>query len=297
MSWMATIASDAISSRQASISSFSVNGSPTWTVGRFSSVSSEKSARPWSRRGCRRGRSSSRHRRPDCRCRRRPNRRSCPGLGDADGHRVDQDVAVIGAVEIDLAADGRHADAIAVAADAGDDAGDQVAHLGMVGPAEAQRVQIGDRPRAHREHVAQDAADAGRRALIGLDVGRVVVALHLEDRGLAVADVDHAGILARAADHPRRRRRQLLQMDARALVGAMLRPHHREDAELGQVRLAPHGVEDALIFLGREAVLGDDLGVMRFDMRRLYSIEYRLSKAAHGSSDDHPLFSHPGGPE
>ena len=51
MSWMATIASDAISSRQASISNFSVNGSPTWTVGRFSSLSSEKSAlamvAPW----------------------------------------------------------------------------------------------------------------------------------------------------------------------------------------------------------------------------------------------------------
>ena len=51
MSWIATIASVAISSRHASISSFSVNGSPTCTVGRFSSVSSEKSAEamvaPW----------------------------------------------------------------------------------------------------------------------------------------------------------------------------------------------------------------------------------------------------------
>ena len=51
MSWIATIASDAISSRHASISNFSVNGSPTWTVGRFSSESSEKSAdamvAPW----------------------------------------------------------------------------------------------------------------------------------------------------------------------------------------------------------------------------------------------------------
>ena len=138
-------------------------------------------------------------------------------VGDADGHRVDQDVAVIGRVEIDLAADRRHADAIAVAADAGDHAGDQVAHLGMVGPAEAQRVEVGDRPRAHREHVAQDAADPGRRALVGLDVARVVVALHLEDRRVAVADVDHAGILARAADHPRRLGRQLLQMQARAI--------------------------------------------------------------------------------
>ena len=44
MSWMATMASVAISSRQASISSFSVNGSPTCTVGRFSSLFSSKSA-------------------------------------------------------------------------------------------------------------------------------------------------------------------------------------------------------------------------------------------------------------
>src|SRR3546814_5461271 len=44
MSWMATMASVAISSRQASMSSFSVKGSPTCTVGRFSSESSANSA-------------------------------------------------------------------------------------------------------------------------------------------------------------------------------------------------------------------------------------------------------------
>ena len=79
----------------------------------------------------------------------------------------------------------------------------QVPGLGVIRAAEAQRVQIGDRPRAHGEDVAQDAADPGRRALIGLDEGRVVVALHLEDRRLAVADVDDAGVLARPADHAR----------------------------------------------------------------------------------------------
>ncbi len=51
MSWIATIASVAISSRQASSSSFSVNGSPTCTVGRFASVSSVNSVdamvAPW----------------------------------------------------------------------------------------------------------------------------------------------------------------------------------------------------------------------------------------------------------
>ena len=51
------------------------------------------------------------------------------GLRDADGHRVDEDVAVVSGVEIDLAADRGDADAIAVAADAVDHARDQVAHL------------------------------------------------------------------------------------------------------------------------------------------------------------------------
>ena len=94
------------------------------------------------------------------------------------------------------------------------------------------------RPRAHREDVAQDAADAGRRPLIGLDEGGVVVALHLEHGDQAVADVDHAGVLARPLHHPGRLGRELAQVDLRGLVGAVLAPHHREDAELDQVRLA-----------------------------------------------------------
>ena len=51
MSWMAMTAPEAISSRQASKRSFSANGSPTCTVGRFSSDLSSNSAdamvAPW----------------------------------------------------------------------------------------------------------------------------------------------------------------------------------------------------------------------------------------------------------
>ena len=51
MSWMPTMQSVAISSRQASRRSFSVKGSPTWTVGRLSSLSasklSEAMVAPW----------------------------------------------------------------------------------------------------------------------------------------------------------------------------------------------------------------------------------------------------------
>src|SRR3546814_8869721 len=50
-------------------------------------------------------------------------------LRDAHGHGVDQDVAVIGGVEIHLAAHGRHAHAIAVAADAAHHAADEMLHL------------------------------------------------------------------------------------------------------------------------------------------------------------------------
>ena len=67
----------------------------------------------------------------------------------------------------------------------------------MIRRAEAQRVHRRNRPRAHREDVAQDATDTGRGSLIGFDVRRVVVAFHLEDDAVAVADVDHAGIFAR----------------------------------------------------------------------------------------------------
>ena len=175
-------------------------------------------------------------------------------------HGIDENVVVVARVEIGLAADRRHAHAIAVVADARHDAGHEMARLGVIGRAESERVHVGDRARAHGEHVAHDAADAGRRALIGLDVRRVVVALHLEDRRLSVADIDHAGILARTLDHLRAFGRQLLQPHSRGFVGAVLGPHHREDAELGQLRLAAERGQQQLVFIRTEPVLGHQLG-------------------------------------
>ena len=132
------------------------------------------------------------------------------GIGEADRHRIDQDVAVIAGVETHLPADGRHAERIAVAADAGHHARDEMPRLRMLRRTETQCIEAGDRPRAHGKNIAQDAADAGGRALIGLDVARMVVALHLEHHRLAVADIDHAGVLARPLDHPWRLGRQPL---------------------------------------------------------------------------------------
>src|SRR5439155_22790476 len=93
------------------------------------------------------------------------------------------------------------------------------------------------------------------RTLIGLDERGVVVALHLEDRGLAVTDVDHARVLTGPADDPRPRGGEPPEPLPRRLVGAMLAPHHREDAELREVRRAPHDGDRALELRGREPML------------------------------------------
>ena len=157
---------------------------------------------------------------------------------DAEAEHVDERVAGVARLEHDLAADGRDADAVPVAGDAGDDAFEHAPRAWRVERSETQRVQQRDRPRAHREDVADDPADAGRGALVWLDERRVVVRFDLEDRGEPAADVHGAGVLAGALQHLRPFGRQRLQMHARALVAAVLGPHHREDAELGQVRLA-----------------------------------------------------------
>ncbi len=180
------------------------------------------------------------------------------GARQPGAHRIDQDVVVVALVEVGLAADGRHADAIAVAADAGDDAVDEVARLGVIGRAKAQGVEVGDGAGAHGEHVAHDAADAGRRALVGLDVARVVVALHLEHDAVTVAEVDDSGVLAGALDDLAAAGRQRAQPDARGFVRAVLAPHDREDAELGEARLTAEDFQKPLEFALRQPVLGDD---------------------------------------
>ena len=104
--------------------------------------------------------------------------------------------------------------------------------------AEAQRVEDGDRARAHGEDVAQDAAHAGRGTLVRLDGARVVVDLDLERDGQPIADRDDARLLARTGDHALARRRQRPQQRLGALVRAMLAPHDAEHRELEVVRIA-----------------------------------------------------------
>ncbi len=129
----------------------------------------------------------------------------------------------------------------------------------FVGRAEAQRIHHRDGTRAHGEDVAQDAAHAGGRALKRFDVARVIVRLDLERDHPAAADTDDAGVFARSLHDVLALRGELLQMDARALVGAVLAPHHAEDAEFGVGRFAAEQGDDFLVLRGRELMLLDQL--------------------------------------
>ena len=172
---------------------------------------------------------------------RRARARHALGGQEADAHRVDEAVVGVLGVEDGLAAHGGDADGVSVGADAGDGAVEVV-----VRRAEAQQVEQRDRPRPHGRDVAQDPADARRRPLERLDGGGVVVALDLERHGLALAEVEDAGVLARPLQHALARRGQALQQQRRVLVAAVLAPEQREDRQLEMVRVSLEQLADAL---------------------------------------------------
>ena len=174
--------------------------------------------------------------------------RDAVGREEPDAHRVDERVRRVGVVEDRVAADRGDADAVAVVADAADRAAELEAGL-----AEAQAVEEGDRAGAHRDDVAEDSADARRRALEGLDRGRMVVALDLEGDRLALAEVDDARVLARPLQDSRALRGEALEQERRVLVAAVLRPEEREDGQLEVVRPASEQCLDTVELPVREA--------------------------------------------
>ena len=246
-SWTPTTRPFAISSSVASISSFSANGSPTWTrrpLGRV--LVPERRAREHRRAAdpVAPGRRAVQDDEVPDPVGGRP--REHPVLEQPDRHHVDERVALVRGVEHELAAHRRHADAVAVAADAAHDPVDEVPRPRVGRVAEPQGVEDRDRPRAHREHVAQDPADAGRRALVRLDGGRVVVGFDLERDREPVADRDHAGLLPHPGDDVAAGGRERREQRPRALVRAVLAPHDAEHRELEVVGVAAELLADRL---------------------------------------------------
>ena len=76
-----------------------------------------------------------------------------------------------------------------------------------------------------------------------------------------------AGVFARPLQHLRSLRGQRFQVHARALVAAVLGPHHGEDAQLGQVRLAAEKRDDAVVLIAFQPVAFENLGINHVSSR------------------------------
>ena len=163
------------------------------------------------------------------------------GREEPDTHRVHERVCRVRLVERALAADGGNADAVPVVADPGDGPPKV-----PVGRAEAQPVEERDRPRAHRDDVAKDPADAGRGPLERLDRRGVVVRLDLECDCDSLAEIDHAGVLAGPLQHALAARREPPEERRRVLVAAVLGPEQREHRQLEIVREPGEQVADTV---------------------------------------------------
>ncbi len=207
-------------------------------------------------------------------------------LDEPECDDVDEHVVVERLVEEHVAPDVGHADCVAVRGDAVDDLLRDVTAVLVLQPAEAQRVGDADHFRTHAQHVAYDPADAGRGPLERHDLRRMVVRLVRDDDsvGLAVplAEPHDAGVLADAQQHGGPFRRQLAQMLARRLVGAMLAPLRVEREQLGVGRQAAEVLGDA-----PQLVVGErdpDLATARDDVvehaRRLRHVRRRAGAAA-----------------
>src|SRR5580704_3609256 len=83
----------------------------------------------------------------------------------------------------------------------------------------------------------------------------MIVRFDFERRNEAVADVHDAGVFPRTLHHKFATRRKPLQLHLARFVGAVLAPHHAEDAQLRDVRIAPEDLLNARVFFGRYPVL------------------------------------------
>ena len=108
---------------------------------------------------------------------------------------VDQWVGGVRLIEDSLATNVRQAQAIAVPADTGHDTGQHSLRVGGVGRSETKLIHHRNWACTHRHNVADDTANTRRSALVGFNVAGVIVGFHAEGHGIAVANIDHAGVL------------------------------------------------------------------------------------------------------
>ena len=157
------------------------------------------------------------------------------GFHQAKGHGIDQRIPGIGRVEGDFTTHGWHADAIAVMGDPGHNPFDQSDIGRILQRTEAQGVEQGDRTGPHREDVPKDPAHTRGSPLKRFHRRRVVVTLDLERKAMAITQIHHTGVFARAHQDPRTFRREAAEQRPGVAVAAVFGPHHTEHAQFRPV--------------------------------------------------------------
>ena len=170
------------------------------------------------------------------------------GLDQPEAHRVDQAVLLVGGLEVDLAADRGDADRVAVVADAGDRAVEQVARAGGVAgsPKRSESsMAIGRAPTANtsrRMPPTPVAAPWNGSTALGWLCDSTLNA-HASPPPTSTAPAFSPGPMTTRGPSVGQRLEQL----ARVLVAAVLGPHEAEDRQLDLVGLAPHERDDAVV--------------------------------------------------
>lgn len=131
---------------------------------------------------------------------------------------------------------------------------DDACGVWVVDVSEAELVHDGDGPCTHGDDVADDPADSCCCALVGLNVGGVVVGFDFEGHCPAVADVDDACVFADSDEEVFRHLgggfvTEGAQVDFGGFVGAVLGPHDGVHGEFGCCGAAAEDVADALVFV------------------------------------------------
>src|SRR5512136_1020931 len=107
-----------------------------------------------------------------------PRRNISAGMDDANADDVHQRIPVIAAVKSEIPPDHGDTDAIPISPNPLYDMFKKIPVLFPVKRPEIERIHQGNRTCAHREYIPNNSPNPCRRSIMGIDIARVVVALH-----------------------------------------------------------------------------------------------------------------------
>ena len=194
---------------------------------------------------------------------------------------VDQRVCLVAGIELNLAADVRQAQGVTVTTNTGNHAANNAGGVRVINRAETQRIHHSNRACTHGNNVTHNTAHTGRSTLVGLHVRGVVVGLNLEGNSPAVTNIGHTGVLT-DTDHQVLLHligdlcTELLQMNLRRLVGAVLGPHDRVHCQLSRGRTATKNLLNVLELVLLQAQLSPGEFGVRGCRRVLDGVEVKL---------------------